>query len=135
MKIIIAPDEMLMLKNRETLSLSCVAYGFPPPTIYWTKANSGNISSNSGVTAIRNQVETRDRLTLHKSVLEICSAQAADSGEYSCVADNGFTTESSHFEICVHRKKGILILQVISMLILFLFLFQIQWVCFSHPPI
>ena len=36
-----------------------------------------------------------------QSILEICSAESADSGSYSCVANNGFSSDEFNFNLSV----------------------------------
>lgn len=45
-------------------------------------------------TVYERQVETELNTTFTESILEICSTEPEDSGEYLCTANNGFSSAS-----------------------------------------
>ena len=87
-----------------TASLTCVAYGLPFPSITWNK--SGTAVSNSSLTSIYEETKSENGVSFVRSVLEICGSDLTDSGEYSCTADNGITSDSSNFMITVVTVQG-----------------------------
>ena len=87
-----------------TASLTCVAYGLPFPSITWNK--NGTAVSNSSLTSIYEETKSENGVSFVRSVLEICGSDLTDSGEYSCTADNGITSDSSNFMITVVTVQG-----------------------------
>ena len=96
------------VREGNTLLVTCVAYGATLPSVSWTR--NGSVLSNSSGDRISIYEETVDEggVLFAKSVLEICSAESADEGEYSCVATNPVTlqTDMSYFSITVLPSQG-----------------------------
>ena len=89
------------VREGNTLLVTCVAYGATLPSVSWTR--NGSVLSNSSGDRISIYEETVDEggVLFAKSVLEICSAESADEGEYSCVASNPYGEASFSFNINV----------------------------------
>ena len=89
------------VREGNTLLVTCVAYGATLPSVSWTR--NGSVLSNSSGDRISIYEETVDEggVLFAKSVLEICSAESTDEGEYSCVASNSYGEASFSFNITV----------------------------------
>ncbi|KAG6449961.1 hypothetical protein O3G_MSEX006309 [Manduca sexta] len=75
----IEPSDTSVLLNG-SLTVSCEARGYPPPTIYWTKFAGSTETTLGGVS---------DPVILGNGSLRLESARAEHSGKYRCRADNG----------------------------------------------
>ncbi|XP_047512955.1 papilin-like [Pieris napi] len=73
------PNEIIYGSLGEPLNIRCLAFGYPPPSIYWYKGKSGPMIPYSS--------------TLYEArgnVLQIRQLNADTLGEYICQAYNGF---------------------------------------------
>ena len=97
-QIVVSPANISVGIN-DTLVLVCVAYGDPIPSVGWSREGERLINdSQSQVTVYENQVTVRE-LSFSKTILEICSFEAPDSGQYSCDASNQATNASIGFVV------------------------------------
>ena len=96
----IRPQQLTPVNAGSSLTLACVAYGDPIPTISWNKGSS-RLTNNSAVT-IYQEVLSTSGVTLAKSILEICTPGENDAGQYSCFAEDSAPAE---FEIVVNQGK------------------------------
>ena len=87
------------MDNGDTIAFTCVAYGTPLPYITWSR-NDSSLSNYSYVTVFE-EFMSHNGVTVVKSTLEICGASLEDSGEYSCSADSGISSESFSFVLQV----------------------------------
>ena len=94
-EIVVSPENISVDIN-DTLVLACVAYGDPIPSVGWSRGGQGLIN-DSRVTIYENQVTERG-LSFSKTILEMCSFEAPDSGQYSCDASNQATNASTSFQ-------------------------------------
>ena len=98
MQIVVSPENISVGVN-DTLVLACVAYGDPIPSVGWSREGQRLINdSRSQVTIYENQVTVME-LSFSKTILEICSFEAPDSGQYSCDASNQATNASVSFVV------------------------------------
>ena len=75
-----------ILREGETVSLSCNATGNPEPTISWTRNGFPvNTRSNSSIS-----------FSEDKKLLTITTVNRTDSGEYRCVANNSIGNDTSN---------------------------------------
>ena len=82
------------------MTLACVAYGDPIPTISWNKGSS-RLTNSSAVTILQ-EVLSISGVTLAKSILEICTPGVNDAGQYSCFAED---SAPANFEVVVNQGK------------------------------
>ena len=109
-QIVIHPEETSHIQATDSAIFTCVAYGNPPPFITWRRNGSSEVTSNSRVNISEKVVSLRE-ITFVKSVLEICSSEEGDSGEYSCDADNGARSDGFRFDFTViPESKQLLII-------------------------
>ena len=83
--IVAHPPDYSSVTAGQTIQLTCVAYGYPIPSITW-KDVSNNLDLSDKV--IQNMVPTNHTKFL-VSVLQLCDVTPAQNAEYSCSADNG----------------------------------------------
>ena len=85
----------------DTVVLSCVAHGFPEPTIIWNRLDGGkfipvNVTTDTWIS---------NGTIFISSVVTICNIELSDSGEYSCRAENNVTgiavSDSQNFNLTV----------------------------------
>ena len=91
---------LIQVNVGSSLTLACIAYGDPIPTISWNKGSS-QLTNDSAVTIYQEVVSTSG-VTLAKSILEICTPGENDAGQYSCFAEDSAPAE---FEIVVNQGK------------------------------
>ena len=88
-----------------SVTLSCSVSGFHLPNIVWSQEGQ-NISSSSRLT-VTQSVVNESFLTSH---LEISSTEQADTGNYTCSADNSAGIDTSYFYLQI---LGIIMQRVI----------------------
>ena len=86
-----------------TINFVCVASGDPNPSISWNRGDT-ILNNDSRVTTFEDLV-TEDGVTFVQSILELCSAEEADAGQYSCFADNTFGSHTASFVLTVNAQS------------------------------
>ena len=84
--------------------LTCVAYGLPTPEISWTVG--GETLVNDTRVTIYNEIVEEGGVLFSSSVLEICSVELEDAGQYACVASNEEANDTVSFELTVLSAGG-----------------------------
>ena len=84
-----------------TALLTCISYGIPTPSIVWSRG--GGHLSNGTHTNIEEELvaENASGVVFVKSLLRICNAELADSGPYSCIANNTAGSNTFDFELAL----------------------------------
>lgn len=80
-----------------TLLLTCVSYGLPIPALTWSRGDAE--LTNDSRTTIYDQLVTENGVTFIVSMFQLCSVEATDNGEYSCIAQNLAGIDSSVFQL------------------------------------
>ena len=88
-----------------TAMFACVGYGTPDPDITWTRGGN-QLTSDSSLFTIYEELVTEGRKTFAQSILKICSANLSDGGQYIFLATNlhgndSATLPSTLFQVCV----------------------------------
>jgi len=78
-QVVISPGNSTV-EAGSTVVFACVGFGDPTPSITWN--------------------------TFVQSILEICSAEEADGGQYSCTVGNARSNVSVNFELSVTAAGG-----------------------------
>jgi len=103
-RIAIHPLQETSVDAGSSLTLACVAYGDPVPTISWNKGSSE--LTNSSVVTIYQHVLNISGVIVMRSILEICSVDEDDAGQYSCFAENSVSNDTANFELSVTSVAG-----------------------------
>lgn len=98
-EIVIAPQSTSVTVG-DTVLFSCVAKGYPLPNITWYDP-TGILANDSRVTIYDLPLYEGGYFFLH-SVLEICSVELEDGGNYSCFANNSAGSSISEFTVEVN---------------------------------
>ena len=101
-KIVVAP-ETTDVDAGNTVLFTCVALGDSLPSITWSRQNGSVLDNDTGVT-IYEELVSEGGLIFVQSILEVCSVEELDSGNYSCSADNDFGSDTSTFELTVSAE-------------------------------
>ena len=83
--IVVRPPAFSTVNSGQTVQMTCVAYGYPIPTVTWTDV-SHNLDLSDQV--IQKTV-TANGTEFLVSVLQLCDVTPDQTAEYSCSADNG----------------------------------------------
>ena len=98
-EVVLAPPNS-SVSSGDTVLFSCVALGYPPPSISWVKGN-GTFLSNSSRITIENTTIVQDGVIFIHSILEICSVEVEDEDYYTCFANNSAGYDKSSFLLTV----------------------------------
>ena len=92
--------------SRDTVLLTCVAYGDLPLSISWSRESSIVMNDSQRITIYEDEVE-EGGITFIQSILQICSTEANDAGVYNCIAENEAGNDTATFEITVTPDEGV----------------------------
>ena len=105
--VIISGDAVVDEGN--TTYLLCVGYGDPETSVSWER--DGQLLANNSRVTIYDMLVIEGGSDFTQSVLEICSAELADTGTYTCAASNGVGSGNSSFRLTVRETQGLLCTQ------------------------
>ena len=92
-----------IVREGNATTITCEAFGYPPPTVVWNRINgilSDRVSVSDSVS-----VPTRYGNVTRVSVnLTIINASREDTGVYTCSANNSIGSDSSNVSITVQCK-------------------------------
>ena len=86
-----------------TITFVCVASGDPNPSISWNRGDA--VLNNDSRVTIYEDLVTEDGVTFVQSILELCSVEEADAGQYSCFVDNTFGNDTVSFVLAVNVQS------------------------------
>ena len=88
------------VKEENTITITCEAFGYPPPIIVWSRPNgilSSRVLVNDSVTVL-----TKNGNVTRVSVnLTITNASREDTGVYTCSANNSIGSDNKNVSITV----------------------------------
>lgn len=92
--IVINPPKFTTATPGQTIRITCVAYGFPVPSITWSRLSDDVAEKLSDSTSGYKKYEKTTTVSgkqFRVSVLEICGVSTAETDEYFCTASNGIS--------------------------------------------
>ena len=99
LEIVIAPADSVA-DYGSTVLFTCVAYGIPPPdNIIWT-LNDYTLYNDTYVSIYNTVFEVGGAL-FYQSILELCGVNEYFQGNYSCTAENNYSSISAYFQLFV----------------------------------
>ena len=99
----IRPNQTTAVNASNTITFVCVAYGDPNPSISWNRGDT--LLSNDSRVTIYEELVTENGMTFVQSILELCSAEEADAGWYSCFANNTLGNDTESFMLAVNAQS------------------------------
>ena len=105
-EVVIHPYASTAVNGGSTTLFTCLSYGIPTPSIVWSQG--GYHLSNGTHKNIEEELVTENdsRVVFVKSLLRICNTEPADSGSYSCIANNTFQeTLQIQLLVCVPGEE------------------------------
>ena len=100
------PAQLVLQSNQtneidagSAISLTCVAYGIPIPSISWN--NRSTLLRNGSRVTIYEVLLTENGVTFVQSILQLCGAVEADTGQYSCFTNNTLGNDTAPFDLTV----------------------------------
>ena len=97
------PMNSTTVREGNTTTITCEAFGYPPPTVVWNRINgslSNRVSvSNSVIASAGNGNVTRVSVNL-----TITNASREDTGVYTCSANNSIGSDNSDVNITIQCK-------------------------------
>jgi len=99
-RIAVHPENLYEVSTGDTVMLSCVGYGDPLPSVFWSSSRNELLINSSWITIFE---DTLSESGMHfvKSILEVCNVEPVMSGEYSCTSQNEFGSETARFQLSV----------------------------------
>ena len=101
-RIVVRPGNLSQLSPGDTLTLSCVGYGNPLPSVFWSRSGTNQVLTNSSQISIFEETLSESGVTFVKSILQVCNVQPNMTGEYSCTSQNELGNETATFELTVN---------------------------------
>ena len=102
-QIVIRPNQTIVVDAGNTITFVCVASVNPNPSISWNRG--GTALNNDSRVTIYEELVTEIGVTFVQSILELCSAEEADAGQYSCFADNTLGNDTTFFVLTVNTQS------------------------------
>ena len=93
----------LTTQEGNTNTITCEAFGYPPPTVVWNRIN-GILSDRVSVSDIVNVPTGYGNVTRVSVNLTITNASREDTGMYTCSANNSIGSDGSDISITIQCK-------------------------------
>ena len=105
--LVVTPENIEILAGN-SVTLTCVAFGYPIPTITWTKSDhvATTTLQNSSTVEILTRMISRNGTQLMHSTLFLCSSGVLSTASYSCTAFNGVSGGASTSAAATVNVKG-----------------------------
>ena len=92
-----------IVRERNTTTITCEAFGYPPPTVVWNRINeilSDRVSVSNSI-SVPTGYGNVTRVSVN---LTITNGSREDTGVYTCSANNSIGNDSSNVSITVQCK-------------------------------
>ena len=99
----VSPLNDTVIREGNTTTITCEAFGYPPPTVVWNKIN-GILSDRVSVSDSVSVPTGYGNVTRVNVNLTITNASREDTGVYTCSANNSIGSDSSNVSIIIHCK-------------------------------
>ena len=97
-QIVIAPNASITVDAGTTVTYVCVGYGEDePPNIIWEFGDQLLSNDTSSLVTIYDSQVVENGQVFTQSILELCSVEVENAGQYSCTANNSRGSNSSSF--------------------------------------
>lgn len=100
------PETEITADYNSGLSLTCVGYGSPLPTLTWFRDGVPLLNSSENVLLFDMALQ-QDNVSFIHSILELCPLQLG--GNYSCEAANANGSHAVYFQVTVVRGMSCLV--------------------------
>ena len=98
-QLVLRSSQTIAVDAGSAISITCVAYGIPVPSISWN--NGSTLLRNSSRVTIYKGLLTENGVTFVQSILQLCGAVEADTGQYSCFTNNTHGNDIASFDLSV----------------------------------
>jgi len=99
----ITPISDKILMERNTTTITCEAFGYPPPNIFWSKS-VGNFSERISLSNGISILTGNGNITRVSINLTMVNASREDTGVYTCFANNSVGYDIISASITVQCK-------------------------------
>ena len=93
----------ITVREGNATTITCEAFGYPPPTVVWTRSNA-NLSDRLSVSDSISVPTRYGNVTRVNVNLTITNAFRRDTGGYTCSANNIIGIDSKNVTITVQCK-------------------------------
>ena len=103
-EVVIAPSNSTADEGSTVLAV-CVGNGNPLPGISWSR--EGTILTNGSLSdrvSVWQETVEEDGVLFVQSVLQLCSLDGSDTGEYTCTVANDQVADSISFSVTVEQE-------------------------------
>jgi len=99
----VSPFNETIVLERNIITITCETFGYPPPTIVWSRSN-GSLSDRVSVSDSVSVPTGHGNVTRVSVNLTITNVSREDTGVYTCSANNSIGSDSSNVRITVQCK-------------------------------
>ena len=99
----VSPFNDTIIREESTATITCEAFGYPPPTIVWSRLDR-SLSDGVFVSDSVSIPTGYGNITRVSISLVILTASREDTGEYMCSASNEIGSDYNNFSIIVECK-------------------------------
>ena len=107
----VSPLNDTIVREGSTTTITCETFGYPPPTIVWSRTN-GTLSDRVSVSDSVSVLTVNGNVTRVSVNLIITNASREDTGVYRCSANNSIGSDNRNVNITVQCKLVLVLLLV-----------------------
>ena len=96
----VSPFNSTIVSEGNTTTITCETFGYPPPTIVWSRTN-GTLSDRVSVSDSVSVLTGNGNVTRVSVNLRITNASREDTGVYTCSANNSIGSDNRNVSITV----------------------------------
>ena len=115
-QLVVTPNASIEVDAGTTVTYVCVGYGEDePPNIIWEFGDQLLSNDTSPLVTIYESQLMENRLLFTQSILELCSVEVENAGNYSCTANNSRGSNSSTFTLNVRPRSKTLFVDLLNL--------------------